>query len=210
MVTKKLSQILAVELEMKSSVYAEVTQLSKTLQKPDLFNGLQRTYKKKDEQGEDLPPERKVVQQNVYDILDRVVQLNSAYFDVVVTKDMANCSAKADLVTDGNALAKDLPATYLLFLDKQLTDMRKFIDLIPTLDEAEVWDLDQNSNLYKSGTSSTQRTKKAQRGIVLYEATEKHPAQTQLITDDIAICCIVLRFQWQVDACPHRKQNRSS
>ena len=33
----------------------------------------------------------------------------------------------------------------------------------------------------------TQKTKKEQRPIVLYHATEHHPAQTQLITEDVVI-----------------------
>ena len=35
--------------------------------------------------------------------------------------------AKADLVVDGVTLAKDLPVTYLLFLEKQLTELKAFV-----------------------------------------------------------------------------------
>lgn len=39
----------------------------------------------------------------------------------------------------------------------------------------------------KCGRSYTTKTKKEQRPIVLYDATDKHPAQTQLITEDVSI-----------------------
>ena len=41
--------------------------------------------------------------------------------------------------------------------------------------------------LFRSEPVKTSKTKKTQRPIVLYDATEHHPAQTQIITDDVVI-----------------------
>jgi hypothetical protein len=58
---------------------------------------------------------------------------------------------------------------------------------LPELDPAESWTFDENASLYKSEPTRSNRTKKVQKAIVLYDATEKHPAQTQLITEDTVV-----------------------
>ena len=58
----KLNQIIAIEKGIKSRIYGDVTDLHKASQKPDLFNGFAKHYQRKDEDGEDLPPEQKHVQ----------------------------------------------------------------------------------------------------------------------------------------------------
>ena len=58
----KLNQIIAIEKGVKSRVYGEITEMHKSSQKPELFNGFVKTYRKKDEDSEDYPPERKKAQ----------------------------------------------------------------------------------------------------------------------------------------------------
>lgn len=181
----RLNQIIAVEKGIKSRVYSEVTELHKACQKPDLFNGFIKTYQRKDEDSEDLPPERKHVQFNVTDVLAKVKNATSELMDITARKDWTNCNATADVVVDGTVLIKGAPVTYLLFLEKQLSDMRAFIARLPILDEAEKWERDSSSGLFRSETTQTHRTKKTQRPIVLYPATTEHPAQTQLLTEDV-------------------------
>jgi hypothetical protein len=86
---------------------------------------------------------------------------------------------------NGSVLVDNAPVSYLLFLEKQLTDLRTFFGNLPVLDEGEDWSEDANSGLYKAQETKTHRTKKLQRPIVLYNATVEHPAQTQLITEDV-------------------------
>ena len=181
----KLNQVIAIEKGVKSRVYGEITELHKIAQKPALFNGFAKTYAKKDDEGEDLPPERQRVQFAVREMLRRVSQTSSELMSVTARKDWTNCEAKGSVEVDGNIIMKDAPVSFLLFLEKQLTDMRTFVDKLPILDEAERWTLDANSGLYTTEAISTHRTKKVQRPIVLYNATPEHPAQTQLITEDI-------------------------
>lgn len=181
----KLNQILAIEKGVKTRVYSEFTDLHKATQKPALMNGFHKTYRPKDEDGETYPPESQKVQHNHTDVIKRVGQLLTELFDITATKDWANCSAKADIVVDGKPLLKDVPATYLLFLEKQLGDLQTFFAKMTELNQAEDWAEDPSSGLYKTEPTQTQRTKKVQRPIVLYDATEHHPAQTQLITEDV-------------------------
>ena len=119
---------------MKTRVYAEFTELHKATQKPALMNGFQKTYQPRDEDGETYPPEHQKVQYNRSDVIKRVSELLAELFDITATKDWANCSAKADVVVDGKPLLKEVPATYLLFLEKQLNDLRTFVGKIPVLD----------------------------------------------------------------------------
>lgn len=181
----KLNQIIAIEKGIKSRVYGEITDLNKAIQKPDLFNGFSKQYQKKDEDGEDLPSEKKRVQFLVVDVLRHVERVSTELMDVTARKDWTNCHAKATVVVDGKPLIADVPVSYLLFLEKQLTDMRTFVDNLPVLDEADTWSRDENAGLFKTAEVKTHRTKKVQRPLVLYPATPEHPAQTQLVTEDI-------------------------
>jgi hypothetical protein len=58
---------------------------------------------------------------------------------------------------------------------------------MPTLDETDDWTRDENSTLFKTAAIPTQRTKKVQKPLVLYPATAEHPAQTQMITEDVVV-----------------------
>jgi hypothetical protein len=183
----KLNQIIAIEKGVKSRLYSTVTELNKASQKPDLFNGFVKTYRKKDEDGEDYPQERKKVQINAEESLDQVSKALTELFDISATRDWANCHATADVVVNGEKLIENAPTTYLLFLEKQINDIRTFVENLPVLDESEDWLKDENSGLYKTIPTPTHKTKKIQRPIVLSEATKEHPAQTQLITEDVTV-----------------------
>jgi len=185
--TRKLNQVIAIEKGVKARVYGEVTRLHKESQRTDPFQGFAKTYRKKDEEGEDYPPERKRVQLVAEDVLEQLATVQTELFDVEATKEWGNQSARADVEVDGQVIIKEAPVTFLLFLEKQLTDMRTFVDKLPILDEAEEWLSDPNSKSYRTEKISTHRTRKVQRPIVLYEATKEHPAQTQLISEDVVV-----------------------
>jgi len=183
----KLNQILAVEKGIKTRVYAEVTELHKATQKPALMNGFVKTYQRKDEDGENYPPESQKVQYSHGDVVARLSGALAELFDITATKDWSNCGTKADVVVDGEVIIEAVPATYLLFLEKQLSDLQTFVQKMAELDSGSDWTLDPSTELYKTEPTQTQRTKKVQRAIVLYDATEHHPAQTQLITEDVVV-----------------------
>lgn len=181
---QKLHHVIAVEKEIKGKTYSAFNELHSASKKPELFNGHSKTYKPLADDGEKFPDDSKLVQKNVAAQLAAAQEVLTSLFDMTATKDFANKSASADLVVDGKVLIKDAPTTLLLFLEKQLRDLRAFVSELPILDGNEVWTYDSNSGIYKSDVTQTHRTKKNQKPIVLYDATEKHPAQTQLITED--------------------------
>lgn len=181
----KLNQIIAIEKGIKSRVYGEVTNINKSIQKPELFNGFSKTYQAKDEDGEKLPAESKRVQFMATDMLRNVAHLSTELMAVTARKDWTNCVAVADVVVDGAVLIPKVPVSHLLFLEKQLVDLHTLIGNLPVLDEAEAWAKDVNSGLYKADATQTHRTKKIAKPIVLYPATPEHPAQTQMVAEDV-------------------------
>lgn len=187
MSTIKLSQVVAIEKNVKARVYSEVTELHKLCQKSDPLTGFVKTYEKAKDDGLDLPPETKRVAAIASEVIDRVSERLTELFDIEATKDYGNCQAFADVEVLGQVLIARCPVPYLLFLDKQLTDLRTFVSSIVVLDDSHDWDLDQKSNLWKAQPIRTHRTEKVQEALVLYNATDKHPAQTQLITRDVIV-----------------------
>lgn len=185
--TSKLNQIIDIEKGAKNRIYSAITELHKNAQKADLYYGFSKTYEPKEEGSEQFPPEQKKVLLRSDDVLSETKNLFAEFLDITATKDFANVAAKADITIGGNVLVKDVPVPYLLFLEKQLTDLRTFIDKMPTLDESDDWRKDEATGLFKTEPTKTHRTAKVQEAIVLYDATEKHPAQTQLITKDIIV-----------------------
>ena len=181
---RKLNQVLAVEKGLKQRVYSTINELDKVGQNPALFNGHSKTYETLNDSGTRQPPQNQKVAFKADDILDTVRKNLVELFDVTATKDWGNQFAKADLVVDGNTILSQVPATYLLFLNKQLTDLRTQIGRIAELEASANWDFDKAIGLFKTEPTKTHTTAKVQEALVLAQATDKHPAQTQLITVD--------------------------
>jgi hypothetical protein len=183
----KLNQIIAVEKGIKSKSFQDLTEAHHAVQKPALLSGISRTYQPKDEEGEQLPPESTKVQVRAEDVLRQMAGTLTRLFDVTATKDATNCVARADVKLDDRTLLDDVPVTYLLFLEKQLTDLHTFVRKLPTLDAAESWSYNESADSWSTDPVRTIRTKKVPRNHVKAEATEKHPAQVEVYYEDIAI-----------------------
>jgi hypothetical protein len=183
----KLNQIIAIEKGIKSRSLEELTEAHHALQKPALLSGISRTYRPRDEEGEQLPPESTRVQIKGEEIIRQTVAIMTKLFDVTATKDWANCRAKADIVVDGKTVATQVPATYLLFLEKQLVDLHTFVKKLPVLDASESWGFDASADCWATEPTQTLRTKKIPRNHVKAEATEKHPAQVEVYYEDVSI-----------------------
>ena len=183
----KLCQLVAVERGIKTRNYNELTTLNKAVEKPLLFNGFHKRYKANDDKGEVLPEENQKVQFNAKEILNTVSRLMTESITMEARKDWTNCEAVANVSIDGTVLIKDAPISFLLYLEKQLDDVKTIASNIPLLDPAEDWTLDANSSLWKSKETQTHRTKKEQRPIVLIQPTPEHPGQAQLINEDILV-----------------------
>lgn len=183
----KLNQIVAVEKGIKSRTAEAITKVYQKFQKAPLLAGISRTYQPKDDEGDRLPSEEVRVQLSADQSLREASAALSRLFDVVATKDAANGQAVGHLVVDGNILVADVPVTTLLFLEKQLIDIRTLVKSLPVLDAAETWEFDSNTGVYVTPPVGTTRTKKIPRNHVKAEATEKHPAQVEVYYEDVLV-----------------------
>jgi hypothetical protein len=181
----KLNQIIALQAGKKAQAKETLTQAYHQIKKPDLLSGLVRTYQPRDEGGEPQPDERKMVQVKVNDLIARVVRDLTDMLDVVSTQDWANCQAKADVVVDGRKLLDGVPVTHLLFLEKQLVDVRTFLEALPTLDTGEEWEHSPAFDSFVSRPAKSNRTKKVPKSHIKYEATKEHPAQVEMYMEDV-------------------------
>jgi hypothetical protein len=183
----KLNQIIAVVSTKKADGKTTITEFYHKLKKPELFTGLIRTYETLKEDGESLPQEQKLIQLTVSDAINTFIEAMTPVFDTTLTQDTANTIAKADVVVDNIPILYDVPVTHLLFLEKQLTDLQTFISYLPILDPSQNWTYSNDSNCFVTQETWKYHTKKISHPLIKYDATDKHPAQVDVVTEDINV-----------------------
>lgn len=176
----KLNQIIAIEKGLKTKQTSGITNLYHKVQKTALLSGVTRSYRPKDDDGEQLPSESTKVQITSKNVLKEFADLTTELFDVTATKEFANCIAKSDVEVDGKVLLKDVPVTYLLFLEKNLENLMTFVKKIPLLDPSQEWKYDASADCYVSPAVETTRSKKVPKNHVKAPATDKFPAQVEM------------------------------
>jgi hypothetical protein len=183
----RLNQIIAIEKGVRTQTKKDIDEAYKRLQKAPLMSGISRTYAPKDEEGDRLPPESTLLQVRAEDILASAVDAFAKLFAITVEKDGTNLQALANVVVDGVVLFQNAPVPYLLFLEKNLTDLHTLVAKLPILDPSERWVLDPNTGAYATEPTETTRTKKIPRNHVKAAATDKHPAQVEMYFEDVIV-----------------------
>jgi len=183
----KLNQVIAIEKRVKSDAVTVLTKAYQDSQKAPLLSGISRTYKPRDDEGEQFPPESTKVQLRMEDVLTTVSNALTRFYDLTLTKDAANQVAKADLKVGDLTIATDVPVTTLLFLEKQLQDLLTFVSKLPALDPSEEWTFNTAVDSFATAPAQTVKTKKVPKNHVLAPATDKHPAQVQVFTEDVLV-----------------------
>jgi len=176
----KLNVIVALAKGMKSRVNSAVTALHRESQKVDLYGGLSRTYRAKDEDGDQYPPQSVLQRLSADDVLAELSRLLTEAWDVESTLARSNCEARASVVVGDETLTDELPPSFLIYLEKQLNDLYTFVAKLPTLDPTETWSWDAGRGCYVTSPTETVKTRKVPKAKVLYEATREHPAQIQV------------------------------
>lgn len=187
----KLHELLAVEGDLSKVASKTQTEAINTfLKKPSHFKGSVRTVEMFDEgrSGENSSDETHMVT-TIGDKLNYINRSAVKYYDAVLQKEMTNQKAKADYIVDGEVIAKDLPATYLLGLEQKLKSLRNVYESIPTLDPSLSWEKSetQGDGVYSADSKTNFRTEKVARHRVLVEATKEHPAQIREWFEDVAV-----------------------
>jgi hypothetical protein len=185
-----LAQINALLAGYKPRATQEFAALHRLAQPGPHLGGVLRAYQSRDEEGEQLPGERNYPQVAVENLFADVTAILGRLFTLQATQDVGNTHARGNIVIDGVTLMADVPVTFMLFLEKQLTDLRTFIGKLPVLDPSRRWEPDESTaaGYYRSEPAETVRTKKVAKTFVKWtpptpEYTQ--PAQVDVIQEDV-------------------------
>ncbi|MHA2279847.1 MAG: DUF7873 family protein [Promethearchaeota archaeon] len=182
----KLHQIVAVTQGKKSRATRHFTDCHRAWHK-DAISGIQKKYTPKEDGGDELPAESKLIHLDVPSAIRDMMLEIVDFIDVVATQETGNREAKADIEVDGKAVFKDVPVTVLLFLEKRLVDLRTYVGNLPTLPPDREWKWDSNRNCFVTDEIKTLRTQKRPKVITKAPATVEHPAQTELFPEDVTV-----------------------
>ena len=186
MAETQLNQIIALEKGVKSRSYADFTAAHQQLQKAALLAGISRTYKPKDDEGEQLPPESTRVQLRATEVLDQVKASLTRLFDVAPPRTgqrRGQGRHRGRRRHDRRGRAGDVPAVPGEAA-RRPADVR---DQAAGARRGRDWSYDEATDAYATAPSQTTRTKKVPRNHVKAEATEKHPAQVEMYFEDVLV-----------------------
>jgi hypothetical protein len=187
MAAQKLTVILGLLKGAKSRAHVNVSNIHHQSTKPALYAGQNRTYEPREDGGEQRPSESQKVQLRAADVLGQLAEELTRHWDLALWRDEGNTRARADVVVDGQTLLRDVPATFLLFLEKQLHDWRTAVTKLPTLATDQSWIYDDATGLHRTEPVRSVSTKKVLRNHVLAKATDKHPEQVKTYEEDVPV-----------------------
>lgn len=183
----KLNQAIALSRGVRANAQKALTTAYHEIAKAPQFAGITKTYSPRDEEGEKLAGEHQKVQATGERVIDDVHATLAKMYDLIGGIDLSNCDALADVMVEGNPILTNVPATHLLWLEKQLGDMRAFIGRLPTLDPQYRWSKDNDNGWYETEDRVTMRSKKVPRNHEKAPATDKHPAQVEVFYEDVVV-----------------------
>lgn len=182
-----ISQCLALEKALKTEENKEGGALLRTLAKPEPFSGQLRFYTPKDDGGETRPREDKKVVGDAKAMLRSFASLFSRRMNITATKDLGNAAARANVIVDGVVVLSDCPPTLLLTMEQKVQEIQGLLVNIATLPAEENWSVDPNTGLYKSEPDQKASTKKIPKVFEKSPATDKHPAQVDVVHEDVTV-----------------------
>lgn len=210
----RLHEILAVEHEKKASAdRARSTSIETFRSKQAHFSGIRRTFKPfaVDEAlgevaGERVEAETRLVK-TVAEELGRTLDALSGALNMAYQIDETNTRARADIIVDGVTLAGDVPATFLLQLERRLGEVRALLKEAPTFDPVRTWEPDpeaERENVLRAASVATIRKQRTRRYNVMVEATPEHPAQVDIVEVDEPVGEI-RAYEWTGMVSPAKK-----
>lgn len=187
----KLHELIAVRANLKQQAAKTMADLSNTFEKKQHhFTAKVKAFTPNGENAEAKIEEQLDLQTTVKKELIWVKDFIVKSLDVSLQVATGNTTAKSDIVLEnGTVLATDIPATTLLELEDSVEELRKFAERIPTLDAAKGFrpDPDKGEGVFVSREVEKTRTQAQKKIYTLAPATDKHPAQTQLVDEQVAI-----------------------
>lgn len=183
----KQHELIAIEGDVKKEVKRTQTDLYHLLQKSDLFFGLEKTYTPLDEEDEKLPAENKIVQRDVQETVRDFAKSTVNWLNVMMSKDVGNQVAKADIEIDGEVIVPNVPVLTLLSMETELNHIKAVLESIPTLPMDSEWHKNEASGNYFTTPVSTIRKKKVSKVLVHFQPTKEHPGKSESYPEDVPV-----------------------
>lgn len=205
----QLHEVIAVANPLKSKMEAILTETTHTFKaKPHMFEGAKQIFQPTAEEGgeetvEDSRSITDTVLKKLQYTFGHVVKAFDAQYQVAV----GNRSAIADIVVDGETIAKDVPASFLLDLERNLLPpLRKVLLQIPTYDTSLEWEPDQEAgaNILRTTLPVRVRTQRINAFDVVVPPTEHHRAEVREVAKDVPVGKIV-KHEWTSKISPAEK-----
>jgi hypothetical protein len=182
--------LLAVEPDLKNVATKILNETMNTFaKKSEHFDGIRKSYVSEDDSATGTNnTELKEVVTTVAEKIAYSSPAIAAGINAQLSKEQTNSSGtvEAELAVGDTNFGK-LSATALLTLEKEMVKIRKMYELIPTLDPAKTWSMDEVSGKWKTPETTTFRTGKKEDWITVSPATKEHPAQVKLVTKDVPV-----------------------
>lgn len=187
-----LHEILAVEKTKTEAANALLKDTENKFGKDHYFYGHVRTLKMltdspEAEAMELAAKESRELPTTVYDTLEYALGIWSEAEDVIYQKNVSNTKALADIELDGAVVAAGVPVDELMGLENRLDKLRSVLMLIPTLEASMKWSPapERGAHVWvNENVQTASKTEKRMVPVVLYDATDKHPAQVKEVGKD--------------------------
>lgn len=204
----KLHELLAIEGSLESQANTTRQELANSFEKKrHLFNSQIKTFYPSADGAEPVQEEVSSIQTTVEKEFTWISGFLAKSYDASLQVAEANTKARGSItLANGTVLADNVPATALLELEKRMNELLTLVKAAPTLDPAKGYTQDTacEKGVYKAREITSVRTRKDSIPLVLYEATDKHPAQVQIQQKDVPIGN-VKTLQWSSELTPLRK-----
>jgi hypothetical protein len=188
----KLHELLAVEPSLEGASNKIIQETTKSFKDGYLFQGFLKRLEMfaEEDKVNDEVTDRLERTTTVKQKLDYMKKYVADYYDSLFQKDLANQEAKSDIMVDGATIAKNVPASFLLSMEKRLKQLRGVFEMIPTLQQGVKWEkaTEEGEDVYKTVEPKvTFKTRKTKRSMIVAPATKEHKAQVQ-VWDDTENC----------------------
>ncbi len=188
----RLHELVAVRPNLKTQAAKTVTDLANTFEKKQHhFTAKVKTFTPFGETAEPSKTEEELkLQTTAHKELAWVKGYIVKSIDAHLHVALGNMKATGDVVLeDGTVLAERVPASTLLELEDYLEELRSFASKIPTLDPAKGFkpDTDAGDGVYVAREVEKTRTLAQKKVYTLAPPTDKHPAQAQLVDEQVPV-----------------------
>jgi len=117
------------------------------------------------------------------------------WWNTMLQKEATNQEAQADLVIGGKTIAENLPAGFLLGMERELKELRNVVEAIPTHEPGKNWVSDESvvaqdgsKGILRNAVATVRpKEKKVLKGVTLHEGNEHHAPNVQAVNDVVTL-----------------------